>query len=1259
MKYGIINSPEETTSCDKRDTEGERDMASEGGQSSEAATMAKQRQQSEVDAVIFSIQFYGKTIGEVGMMDQDLSELDWKKFKSYLFQNLLTINHQENICVSYSDEEGDKLPIDSDEEYREALKVAKKKAEMHDKLVLDITRQGGFPTVLSMVSSGIKKVSSSPPKEGGISFFKASSPPKEHSGFKAIGTERKLFQGFFMPDKGPIPGHVQGVWGYDCDEALECGKVNTTSTTTTTTTTTSPVPTARSDCKRGPPVRALRSSPPNLLFNFEAPTHNVSPTLETSACQDVFGAGIDKLTGARPKDVRLKGEMSEQPPEWFTSYMNKFRAEICEEISERVFSKVTEALKNNSVQPSTNQMESQGYGLQEQLELGKTDAGDNLEASHVGFKKYFGTGSENADGEVTKKEDCENEEVSFDTLNSESSKGKKKDEKCLGVKRKKLIKEEERLAKEEGRLLKRQEKIERKKLILTSKYADEMDRASRTQEKVFAKMEGLRKKQFCSQEELSKLRKMVDKQQRFMSAEQRQQRRSERKAGYQKSGKAKKINIDNLCFPIDASLLHAALQELEALAEDSTSDCTVGAITRGYDALYLRDMTYPDGSVVHPGKEFVKTWRVANNGVMPWNEKTTLCKWRQVRFRGSPAGWKLKPSMKRVVCPPLEPGQEGDVSITFTAPSEPGWYATHWRFCQRGRVFGNQMWCAIRVEEEPSASGAPESQLEKILMDDTGMNKPSFSRDVVHDLSAAILHDGVRETIFENYPNEDPKTSKIITPPREELGPQNDLGIVENYYDAEDPVQAECIEGLQKLTLSCAAKPDVSSEEKKEKDLITFEEEAEVVDSGSSTPELLPSVSQAQVVPLKEMAKESVESLIHKDQEMKSPDKQSISFINQSDSISMSSGSFSELDSEDQAILNESDSDGSDHEYYVVQLPECFNTNSAHEDSASNENESDLAKTPVAWPEEVDRPDSPDFLTADEDDRTTAVASNSSEDLTCPVNDPSYTSRSSSVSRESDSTNPENPQSQTQVQKGSISSLPDPPTDTKPFMAIPNEALQTNLLYSASQSKSGEQCNQARKDQEPGTWVSGANCQRSVVCEQPYSSQHKETKHSGLNSDGVTSSFTESTTGPATSQMPVDLVGALPDELVSIIPEDLVRGAWNTARSFITRINQEMLSPTSDSPGRVYAREEEPAIESPEPAQSSPVPDVATQPEESVSENSTAANTAKETSTPLAPPMQQLEDMGFHNREVNERLLTKYNGDVSCAVAELIILDCH
>ena len=43
----------------------------------------------------------------------------------------------------------------------------------------------------------------------------------------------------------------------------------------------------------------------------------------------------------------------------------------------------------------------------------------------------------------------------------------------------------------------------------------------------------------------------------------------------------------------------------------------------------------------------------------------------------------------------------------------------------------------------------------------------------------------------------------------------------------------------------------------------------------------------------------------------------------------------------------------------------------------------------------------------------------------------------------------------------------------------------------------------------------------------------------------------------------------------------------------------------------------------------------------------------------LPPPLQQLADMGFSNHEVNQCLLTKYNNDVACAVAELIVLNCQ
>lgn len=1271
MKYGISSFADETT-FEKRDTSEETNVASE--EVSEAATtMASPRRHGDADAVVFSIQFYGKTIGEVGMMDQDLSELDWKKFKSYLFQNLLSVNHQENICVSYSDEEGDKLPIDSDEEYQEAVKVAKKKAEVHDKMVLDITRQGGFPAMLSLVSSGIKKVSSSPPKEGGISFFKASSP-KDVSGFKAVGTERKLFQGFFMPDKGPIPGHVQGVWGYDCAEAFECGKGNTATTTTTTTS----VPTARTDCKRGPPVRALRNSPPNLLFKFDAPSHNLkSTTLETSASQDIFGAGNGGSTGARPKDLRLEREFTEQPPEWFTSYMVKFRAEVCEEVSDRVVAKVTDMLRKNNVITTTSEPEESQTvrKFAKHTEQRKAELEDRPQRKCVGLKKSLDsdlTHDDMHDNEKKKKKENETVEGNAEALPLEESViAKKKDDKNNnGVKRKKLIKEEERL-------MKKQEKIERKKFILTSKYADEMDKASRTQEKVFAKMEGLRKKQFCSQEELSKLRKMVDKQQRFITAEQRQQRRNERKAGYQKSSKSKKINIDNKGFPVDASLLHAALQELEALAEDSTSDCAVGITTRGYDALYLKDITFPDGSIVAPGTEFVKTWRVVNNGVMSWNEKTTLCKWSQVRFRGSPAGWKLKPSMKRVVCPPLEPGQEGDISITFTAPSEPGWYATHWRFCQRGRVFGNQMWCAIHVVEEPSVSEASNTQLGNTVVNEDGESKLTITTSEMQEISASIvLQQGTEGPIFHTYtcvgldPPEDlsrtVQPESFIIPPLEELGMQTDLGIVENYYDAEDPIRRECTESLQKLSLSCVDEASNTADERKDRDLISFEEEAEVVDSGTSTPEMVSNVSQSHsVVPLKEMAKESVESLIIKDQELKSQLKQTIlPEPSQADSISMSSGSFSELDSEDQAILNESDSEGSDHEYYVVHLPDCFNTISLNND-LTELSESNIEEMTVQRCEEPDRPDSPDFLTADEDDRTTAVASDSSDDLTCPINDHDYASRSSTVSQTSSRLSHARPsltrssaERDDNDKNAKVSTMPDPPTDTKPFMSIPDEAIQTNVLYSTSQvpNNGSEQGSQLQKEQDLGTWTTGTDNAQNVVCEQPYSAQHKEPNQDSASQGVPSSTRNESTTNSTNpSQLPVDLVGALPDELVSIIPEDLVRGAWNTARSFITRINQEMLSPTSESPGRVFVREEESPSDQQQPPPMPPSASVP-QPEEAEREITT---TERESVSPLPPPMQQLEDMGFHNREVNDRLLTKYNGDVSCAVAELIVLNCH
>lgn len=80
-------------------------------------------------------------------------------------------------------------------------------------------------------------------------------------------------------------------------------------------------------------------------------------------------------------------------------------------------------------------------------------------------------------------------------------------------------------------------------------------------------------------------------------------------------------------------------------------------------------------------------------------------------------------------------------------------------------------------------------------------------------------------------------------------------------------------------------------------------------------------------IPLKDMAKESVDSLREFMMVAGEKDEKKSCNVSSSyglDDLSISSGSFSDLDSDDQAILNESDTDISDQDYFVVSIPECF-----------------------------------------------------------------------------------------------------------------------------------------------------------------------------------------------------------------------------------------------------------------------------------------------------------------------------------------------
>jgi hypothetical protein len=94
-----------------------------------------------------------------------------------------------------------------------------------------------------------------------------------------------------------------------------------------------------------------------------------------------------------------------------------------------------------------------------------------------------------------------------------------------------------------------------------------------------------------------------------------------------------------------------------------------------YKVTFLDDVTVPDNSVIPAGQEFVKTWRVRNDGTCTWGPAGHNL--HSIAFTsgdslGAPAEVRL-PSE-------VAPGQSVDVSVPMRAPTTPGRYRSSWLF---------------------------------------------------------------------------------------------------------------------------------------------------------------------------------------------------------------------------------------------------------------------------------------------------------------------------------------------------------------------------------------------------------------------------------------------------------------------------------------------------------------------------------------------------------------------------------------------------
>lgn len=130
-------------------------------------------------------------------------------------------------------------------------------------------------------------------------------------------------------------------------------------------------------------------------------------------------------------------------------------------------------------------------------------------------------------------------------------------------------------------------------------------------------------------------------------------------------------------------------------------------------AAFLQSTSTPDGTVVKAGAEFIKIWRIINDGPIEWSDSTVLSYVYGDRLE-SPAAVQLPNA--------VAPGAEVEVAVTMVAPTDAGKYSNYWRLCaSEGSFFGPLLWARITVEqqaEEPAPAPAPVPVAAQVVAED-------------------------------------------------------------------------------------------------------------------------------------------------------------------------------------------------------------------------------------------------------------------------------------------------------------------------------------------------------------------------------------------------------------------------------------------------------------------------------------------------------------------------------------------------------------
>ena len=111
------------------------------------------------------------------------------------------------------------------------------------------------------------------------------------------------------------------------------------------------------------------------------------------------------------------------------------------------------------------------------------------------------------------------------------------------------------------------------------------------------------------------------------------------------------------------------------------------------NSVYVADVTYPDNTVVRPGTNFQKVWRVQNTGTCLWDDGYKLAFIAGDRAL-DPVSFEFRDSEDFV-----SGGETADLGVELTAPVAEGTYSATWRMqSDNGVFFGTMLTVVIVVK---------------------------------------------------------------------------------------------------------------------------------------------------------------------------------------------------------------------------------------------------------------------------------------------------------------------------------------------------------------------------------------------------------------------------------------------------------------------------------------------------------------------------------------------------------------------------------